>query len=55
MHDINCDGKGTDIDLIDFGKEHFRHFRGIFMRGRLPKKPWVNDGGISKAVVARIG
>jgi len=33
----------TDIDLIDFGKQHFRHFRGVFMRDRLPKKPWTNE------------
>jgi len=29
----------TDIDIIDFGKQHFRHFRGVFMCDRLPKKP----------------
>jgi len=36
----------TGIDLIDFGKQHFRHFRGVFMRDRLPKKPWTNECGI---------
>jgi len=33
----------TDIDLIDFGKQHLRHFRGVLMRDRLPKKPWVHE------------
>jgi len=35
-----------DINLIDFGKQHFRHIRGVFMRDRLSKKPWTNECGI---------
>lgn len=35
----------NEIDLRSFGK-HLPHFRGVFMRDNLPKKPRRNECGI---------
>lgn len=37
----------TNYDLIYFAKKYrIPHFRGVFMRNRLPKKPWKQECGI---------
>lgn len=35
----------TDGDILKYG-EGAIHFRGVFMRDTLPKKPWKNECGV---------
>lgn len=36
----------TDHDIRVFGRAHVPNFRGVFMRDKLPAKPWHREAGV---------
>ena len=48
VYGINIPDKPlSNFELLDYAKQlNISHFRGVFMRDELPKKPWVNESGI---------